>query len=448
MPTLNRRSFIPTAIRCFLAQTYPNLELLIVDDGSEHIRDLLPEDPRIRYLRVPGKNTIGAKRNMACAEARGEFILHWDDDDWYPPERASRQVEALRAHPEAAVCGSSTLYFYAPGTNRAFRYRCSGPSGAPWMGALAYPKRTWESRSFEPVQIAEDVKFLARIPAAARIDLEDPALSVATIHDANTSPKQTTGSFWSPESPATVLALLAPGARMVSCIMPTWNRRPFLPLALECFRAQTYSLKELIIVDDGDQPVSDLVDGIPGVQYIRLNRRTSIGAKRNAACEAAHGEFIAHWDDDDWYSPQRLERQVNPLAAGTHDVSGLTNRYLLEMPAGVFWTTTPEVHRRMFVGDVHGGTVVYRKDIWRGGARYPDANLAEDAAFLRRASGMGKRIARLENTGEFVYLRHGHNTWRFESGRFLDPSGWRRSNGPAGFTAATLEAYRNVSSGS
>jgi glycosyltransferase involved in cell wall biosynthesis len=447
MPTLNRRSFIPTAVRCFLAQTYPNAELLVLDDGSEPIRDLLPEDPRIRYLRASGKNTIGAKRNMACAEARGEYILHWDDDDWYPAERVARQVEALRAHPDAAVCGSSTLYFYAPGTNSAFRYHCNGPGAAPWMGALAYPKRTWQSRPFETVQIAEDVKFLARIPPAARIDLDDPALSVATIHDTNTSPKQTTGSFWFPENPATVLALIAPGARMVSCIMPTWNRRPFIPLALECFRVQTYGSRELIIVDDGDHGVGDLVDGAPGVQYIRLNRRTSIGAKRNVACEAANGEFVAHWDDDDWYSPHRLERQLNPLAAGTHDVSGLTNRYVLEMPAGIFWTTTPEVHRRMFVGDVHGGTVVYRKAIWRGGARYPDANLAEDAAFLRRVSGMGKRILRLDNTGEFVYLRHGHNTWKFESGRFLDPSGWRRSTGPAGFTEATLEAYRSVSSG-
>jgi hypothetical protein len=58
---------------------------------------------------------------------------------------------------------------------------------------------------------------------------------------------------------------------------------------------------------------------------------------------------------------------------------------------------------------------------------------------------MGKRILRIENTGEFVYLRHGANTWKFESGRFLDPSGWRRGNAPDGFTLSMLEAYRNVS---
>jgi len=71
MPTHNRRRFVPQAIRCFLRQDYPNLELLIVDDGSDQISDCLPESSRIRYLRLDRKLTIGAKRNVACEQAHG-----------------------------------------------------------------------------------------------------------------------------------------------------------------------------------------------------------------------------------------------------------------------------------------------------------------------------------------------------------------------------------------
>ncbi|HEY4085995.1 MAG TPA: glycosyltransferase [Bryobacteraceae bacterium] len=447
MPTFNRRAFIPSAIAGFLAQDYPRCELIIVDDGADPVRDLIPHDPRIRYLRLETRASVGEKRNIACAEARGDFILHWDDDDWYGRDRVSRQISALLQN-NGEACGSSTLYYYSPATQRAFRYEYRGAVTA-WLGALAYPKRVWQTHPFDAVDVAEDVKFLAKIPVAARVDLKDPALSIATIHSSNISPKLTNGPFWVPEDAAKMRALMGQNrvdpARMISCIMPTWNRRAFIPLALECFQAQTYPFKELILVDDGDDHIGDLVKDVPDVRYLRLPRRTTIGQKRNAACELASGEFIAHWDDDDWYSPERLARQVNPLLAGTHEITGLTNDFMVEMPRGAFWRTTPDLHRRMFCGDVHGGTIAYRRDLWSGGIQYPNASLAEDAAFIRSATARGKRLLRMENNGEFVYVRHGTNTWKFESGSFLDPAGWRRAEPPGGFTPAILEAYRSVS---
>jgi glycosyltransferase involved in cell wall biosynthesis len=51
MPTADRREFIPCAIRCFKNQDYENLELIILDDGEQEIRDLIPSDPRIRYIQ-------------------------------------------------------------------------------------------------------------------------------------------------------------------------------------------------------------------------------------------------------------------------------------------------------------------------------------------------------------------------------------------------------------
>jgi O-antigen biosynthesis protein len=449
MPTYNRRRFLPRALRSFLAQDYPNLELLVVDDGTDPIPDLLPDDPRIRYFRLDEKQTVGAKRNFACSQARGEYIVHWDDDDWYPPDRVRRQISTLRLN-GAEVCGSSTVFYYSESINRAFRYQYPGPVPV-WMGALAYPTEVWRSCRFEPIQVAEDVKFLSRIPFRKRADLKDPSLYVAFIHDANVSPKVIKGPCWLPENIEALRLiagqeLLLPSDRPeVSCIMPTYNRRRFIPLALACFQSQTCPSKELIVVDDGEDSAADLLAGNPGVVYLRLPRRASIGAKRNLACERARGEYIAHWDDDDWYAPGRLERQLEPLRAQTHDLTGLAGSFVLEMPGGEFWATTPEMHRRMFVGDIHGGTLLFRRSLWQNGIRYPDLNLAEDAALIRRATTARHRILRLENAGSFVYLRHAHNTWKFQSGTFLDPSGWIRTKAPFGFSPELLEAYRAAS---
>jgi glycosyltransferase involved in cell wall biosynthesis len=198
----------------------------------------------------------------------------------------------------------------------------------------------------------------------------------------------------------------------------------------------------LIVLDDGSDPVGDLCEGVEGVRYVRLAARTSIGGKRNLALREAHGEVIAHWDDDDWYAPERLSYQVAPLLSGEADLTGLVNSFILELPGGNFWTVLPHLHRRMFVGDVHGGTLVFRRSLLDLGVRYPETNLAEDAALIRQAQRRGRRLLRLDNRGVFVYVRHGSNAWReYAPGTFLDPRGWQTIDSPAAFTSAQLSLY-------
>jgi glycosyltransferase involved in cell wall biosynthesis len=73
MPTRNRRPFVSQSIWYFLRQDYPNKELLILDDGEDNVADLIPDDERIRYVRVD-RQVLGAKRNLGCELSRGEFI--------------------------------------------------------------------------------------------------------------------------------------------------------------------------------------------------------------------------------------------------------------------------------------------------------------------------------------------------------------------------------------
>jgi glycosyltransferase involved in cell wall biosynthesis len=451
MPTYNRRSFVPDALACFQNQTYPDLELIVADDGTESVADLMPADPRIRYFRLEKKLNTGAKRNFACEQARGQWIAHWDDDDWHAPDRIQKQMNAMLAS-SFQICGTTRLHYQNKDRQQAYQYTYKGP-GRAFMGALMYTREAWERYRFESIQVGEDVRFIGRIPVVDRLDLNDPFLTIGTIHASNTSPKITSGPYWIPEPIENVQAIIDEAAisaervsklPLISCIMPTHNRRSFIGLALDCFHAQTYAGKELVVIDDGTDPVGDLLEGIPGVRYVRSTRRLTIGAKRNLACELAQGELIAHWDDDDWYGPERLAHQAAPLNDGRCDLTGLVNTHTLEMPSARFWSISNELHHRMFVGDIHGGTLMYRKALLREGIRYPEANLAEDAALVRQLTQRKKRVMRMADPGLFVYLRHGQNTWKFDPGRFVDPKGWRAAEPPEGFPPSILECYREA----
>jgi hypothetical protein len=150
---------------------------------------------------------------------------------------------------------------------------------------------------------------------------------------------------------------------------------------------------------------------------------------------------VALWDDDDWYGPDRLERQVAPILRGEADLTGLASDFILQLPQRKCWTLSDPLHRTMFAGDVAGGTLVFRRSVWADGVRFPEISVGEDAVFLRLATSRGDRLLRIENDGLFVYVRHGANTWRFDPGTFLIPSGWQESAPKFDFSPECLAAY-------
>ena len=109
---------------------------------------------------------------------------------------------------------------------------------------------------------------------------------------------------------------------LVSCVMPTRNRRRFVANSIALFEAQDYPNRELVVLDDGEDSVTDLATGRPNIRYEHLPAPVRLGAKRNLACRMASGALIAHWDDDDWYAPWRLGYQVAGLLGSGFDLSG------------------------------------------------------------------------------------------------------------------------------
>lgn len=186
-PTYNRREFWPRCLRCFLSQDYPELEWIIADNGTNPISDLLPNDLRIHYFPVPQPRlTHGDMMNFGFAKATGEVCVVLDDDDWYSPDRISRLVAPF-SDPKILVTGTSRLYYYVYGTQKAYRYQ--NWTVQPWIGAIALRKSVWETRPFESLSAGADVRMLNSIPQENWKDLNDLTLMVATIHPDNASVK-------------------------------------------------------------------------------------------------------------------------------------------------------------------------------------------------------------------------------------------------------------------
>jgi hypothetical protein len=208
LPTYNRRRFVPQAIRCFLAQDYGERELIIVDDGTDAIGDLLPPDNRIRYFRQDPRQPVGRKRNAACQHARGDIIVHWDDDDWSAPWRVRYQVEQLRGA-NADVTGLDHIFFYAPADNRAWEYSYP-PGQRPWVygASLCYTRAFWNDHPFPEISVGEDNRFVWNAARARVHRASDARFLVALVHDGNTSRKHTADRRYQPRAVGVIEQLL------------------------------------------------------------------------------------------------------------------------------------------------------------------------------------------------------------------------------------------------
>jgi glycosyltransferase involved in cell wall biosynthesis len=127
IPTYNRADFIGHSIRSVLGQTYSNLELIVVDDGStDHTESVVAEfsDPRFRYVRQPNRGRSNA-RNSALSLAKGKYVTFLDSDDTYLPDKVQLQVNYLRSHPGTGMVYTSAHCIDEQGQMLANKYEAS-----------------------------------------------------------------------------------------------------------------------------------------------------------------------------------------------------------------------------------------------------------------------------------------------------------------------------------
>ena len=428
MPTRQRPDFALQAVRYFLAQDYPSKELVVLEDGTPSLAGRMPDDPRIRYIATKSAaRSIGAMRNEACRLARGDIVAHWDDDDWYGPERLTRQVAAIRAGSADITALRHSLMFDLA-TWRFWRCR---PDLHRRLfvrdvhgGTLVYWRRVWADKAqFPDCSLAEDAVFLDQaVRRGARLRAVDAdGIFVYVRHGTNawsiicgvtggaagweTMPEPAlppdARSFYAAHSAANQLRS---GAPLVSCVMPTFDRRAFVPQAVRYFLRQDYPAKELIIVDDGPEPVSDLLPADNRIVYYRLETRMVLGAKRNLGCELARGPVIMHWDDDDWASPTRISVQVAALTGGDADICGAASLLYYDPASSRAWRFSWPGRLRPWAA---GPSLCFAKELWAR-SPFPEVAIGEDTRFV--FSPTVRHIADISAAACIVSIIHHRNT--------------------------------------
>lgn len=199
IPTYNYGRFIREAIDSALSQTYPPLEVIVVDDGStdDTPQVLASYGDRIRAIRQENQG-VGAARNAGIAAARGEYIAFLDSDDILKPTKLERDVARFEANPAIGLvhCGAESF----GNDGRTISVSMTGLEGwvapellgldrevitAPGSG-IAVPKRVAEEIGGYDARLqpSEDWDFCYRIAVRYRVAFVPEVLVKYRLHGA------------------------------------------------------------------------------------------------------------------------------------------------------------------------------------------------------------------------------------------------------------------------
>ncbi len=196
----------------------------------------------------------------------------------------------------------------------------------------------------------------------------------------------------------------------MSVLLTTHDRPHLLPLALACYKHQTYPNRELIVVDDGGRyPAEIEPNALPSTRIIYVKPGTPLGIKLNHGADAARGRLIMKMDDDDWYAPAYLETSVNALLESERTVCRPT--VVFHMGFLFFELRTWQVHESMPF-NAPGATLLFTKDDWRRRPFRPLSN-DEDTWFYRDQILAGATVLTIDSKETFVAIRHSGHTGTF-----------------------------------
>ena len=192
----------------------------------------------------------------------------------------------------------------------------------------------------------------------------------------------------------------------VSLCTPTFNRRPFVESMIKCFEHQTYpkDKMEWIIIDDGTDPIEDLVKDIPEVKYFKYDEKMVLGKKRNIMHEKSKGDIIVYMDDDDYYPPQRVSHAVEMLQSSSKALcAGSSEIYIYFKHIDEMWQFGPYAPRH-----ATAGTFAFKRELLEEHRYSDEAALAEEKAFLKNYT---VPFVQLDPKKVILVFSHDHNTF-------------------------------------
>jgi len=191
----------------------------------------------------------------------------------------------------------------------------------------------------------------------------------------------------------------------VSLCTPTFNRRPFIPYMIKCFEQQTYPKDriEWIIIDDGTDPIGDIVSHIPQVKYFYYEEKMLLGKKRNLMHTKCSGDIIIYMDDDDYYPVERISHAVETLQKNpSYMMAGSSEMH-------IYFDSMNKIFQCGPYKQYHStaATFAFRKELLLQ-TKYDDEKaLAEENQFTK---GYTIPLIQLDTTKSILVFSHKHNS--------------------------------------
>ncbi len=207
----------------------------------------------------------------------------------------------------------------------------------------------------------------------------------------------------------------------VSIVCVTRDRRIFMPILKYCYMIQSYPEEklELVIVDDGDDPIEDTLFGVPNVTYVRLDEKKTIGEKRNIGVQKAMYDVIAFMDDDDVYPNNSiLERVAMMLKFPSKDCAFCSVIPCYDIVKYCSFMNAPPIALPMSQR-VSEATLIFTRKFWEE-RPFGDTQIAEGDAFIRGREHMCRELSPQE---VIVSLVHPKNTSSRKVPEFKEPNG-------------------------
>jgi len=191
----------------------------------------------------------------------------------------------------------------------------------------------------------------------------------------------------------------------VSICTPTFNRRPFIPFMVRCFDQMTYPKDKIewIIVDDGTDPIEDLVSHIPQVKYFYISEKMYLGRKRNFMHTKCNGDIIVYMDDDDYYPPERISHAVETLQQNPKFlIAGSSEMHIYFDTRNSMYQCGPYKQNHSTAA-----TFAFRKELLYITKYNDDASMAEERDFL---DGYNIPLVQLDTLKTILVFSHKHNS--------------------------------------
>lgn len=199
-PTYNRRKFIPLFFLNIMSQTWPKskncLEICILDDGPDCVEDIVREEVEkygleeiVKYKYLKEKLVLGGKRNAVnrMISKDVEYIVAFDDDDYYHPERVQHAIERLITD-KGHIAGTTVIHALFIINRKMYQ---SGPfhKDHGTNGTFAYTRRYLKNHQYAPNKnVGEELEF-TRHYRERMTQLDPQKTMVCLAHNANTFEK-------------------------------------------------------------------------------------------------------------------------------------------------------------------------------------------------------------------------------------------------------------------